>query len=690
MGSSQKENDELSREWRRVRRSGLVGRRDYLRLAGAAGVAGVGVSTLAGQATANATLSRTLTIEGSGTRADYNFSVGGEVTKSTAMGAATSSEDTISGQDVSGAVGASGRDSYAFTEELTAFNTTGDPFLYLNGEPLTDTLVVEDINEGRTTNYEIRVDGEVLKSTAMASDINASDEITPRNDPDSVSKEIDGEALAGETYVFGGVYGGRDSYVVSGEITGFHADGDVNVYLNGELVEKPGQFIRNTLTFESTDGNRAEYEFSVSGDLAKSTWLGATINDNDTVDHGSATGFMTDGRDSYVFTGEIMEFTGDPNLRVFLNGEVIDAAALSREAQFENTLTIDGGGGRTEYRLIVEGDLAENYGLTQEDSINGKVADGAVGSGQESYTFSGDISKFEYSTDGAFTTILNGQEVDPETLGRTQTVPEAEDLPNSVAITGIGADRKEYGVSVTGMVSVDESEDTSTGDNPAGSFARGFVTSGTDEYRFTGQIESITDYETFQVDIDYGARRIDIESFDGTQTDYEILFSGDLDPTSSISNEDSISGGRATGAVADGTDTYEFTGEFFELTIQNQLTVEPTYKPHIDDIMVTNRDDIEHTFRLKAVDTSGSSEQTIMEEDITVASNEKTTYQTVFPVGKESRLDVTLDDSRSASRSATVVSESPLLYGLEVIATTEAMGVVPRHMDLGLNERRVF
>lgn len=40
----------------------LFDRREYLRLAGAAGIAGAGASTFAGSAAANATLSRTLTM----------------------------------------------------------------------------------------------------------------------------------------------------------------------------------------------------------------------------------------------------------------------------------------------------------------------------------------------------------------------------------------------------------------------------------------------------------------------------------------------------------------------------------------------------------------------------------------------------------------------------------------------------
>ena len=79
-----------------------------------------------------------------------------------------------------------------------------------------------------------------------------------------------------------------------------------------------------------------------------------------------------------------------------------------------------------------------------------------------------------------------------------------------------------------------------------------------------------------------------------------------------------------------------------------------------------------------------------MQKDITVASDEKASYQTVFPVGKESQIDVRLDDGQSASRSATVVGDFPLIYGMGAIAESGTLGILPQHVDLGPDERRVF
>lgn len=551
-------------------------RRDYLRLTTAAGVVGLGSSAFAGQVSAaDEEPKRTLTIEGMGSRADYDFSVDGSIVKSTAMGASISGGDDISGSSVSGNVG-SGKDSYAFTGELTSFSMDGDAYLYLNGEPLSDTVTIEDNPGEEATHYELRVDGEVLKSTAMAATIDENDEITSRNHPDEIEPLTSAEPLAGETYALGQVNNGADSYSVSGNITGFHADGSVDLYVNGELVENPARFVRPTLTFESTDNNYASYQFSTSGDISKSKAMGANFNDQDTVDAGTVDGAVTGGRDSYAFTGEITDFSSDDNLRVYLSGESISRSTLAADPKFENTLTLEGHGGKTTYHFAVEGDLGENYGLTEYEHPDSNVANGAVDSGQDSYTFSGDISTFTYdSEDNAeFKTYLNGNEVDPETLSKTQTTPDADQLPNEVSIRALTDARTEYGFGVSGTLATGDRSNTYSGDNASYEYARGWVSGeGLDNYKYSGKVTTLTDFDTFQIDIDYEEQIIDIKDFDsGNTTGYKVTVSGSISPKSS-SNESTVSGGYAEGAIADGTDEYEFVGSVEQIIVNENIKV---------------------------------------------------------------------------------------------------------------------
>lgn len=197
----------------------------------------------------------------------------------------------------------------------------------------------------------------------------------------------------------------------------------------------------------------------------------------------------------------------------------------------------------------------------------------------------------------------DGEEDDDDEDDDDEDDDEGEDaeLPNSMRITGIGDDdggddddeedddedddddddgRTEYGVTVTGEVSGNEEEDDDDDDDDSErSVARGVVTSGTDKYRFSGRVKSITDYETFQVDVDYGAGTINIESNSGMDIDYELTVTGDLNRTPSLEGDDTISGETATGEVEGGNDTYEFTGNLGELVINGVFRAVFTWRP---------------------------------------------------------------------------------------------------------------
>lgn len=60
---------------------------------------------------------------------------------------------------------------------------------------------------------------DVSKSDALGASINGNDEILD-----------DGSSVSGR------IYGGRDSYVFSGDLTGSGTNGDVTAYTNGRLI----------------------------------------------------------------------------------------------------------------------------------------------------------------------------------------------------------------------------------------------------------------------------------------------------------------------------------------------------------------------------------------------------------------------------------------------------------------------
>ena len=164
------------------------------------------------------------------------------------------------------------------------------------------------------SNYEFTVDGDLEKSEDNHATIDDED-------------EIDGSTATGF------VHGGRDSYRFSGEITDFAVDGPVAIILDDDEVE-PAELasdLSDYVTIESDGSGRAEYEFSVGGDLEKSVDNRATIDDEDEIDGSTATGFVWGWKDSYRFSGKITDFELDGPARVELNGEEVDPDSLGSD-----------------------------------------------------------------------------------------------------------------------------------------------------------------------------------------------------------------------------------------------------------------------------------------------------------------------------------------------------------------------
>ena len=279
---------------------GPVSRRRLLGMT-ALGVAGIGASS---GATARSP-SNVLTIEGTGPRATYEFSVSGELEKSTENDANVNGNDEITGSSASGVVGISA-DSYAFAGDLLDFSLDGDADVFLDGDRLDTTVdrTLTVVGTGSRATYEFSVSGLLEKSTANNANLNGNDEIT-------------GSSASGVVGI------AADSYAFSGDLLDFDLDGDADVFLDGERLDLATP-IENTLTFAS-NGGRFSYEFSVSGVLEKSDARGASIDAEDSISDGTATGRGGDGgRDSYAFSGELIDLDVAGDVTVYRNGEEID------------------------------------------------------------------------------------------------------------------------------------------------------------------------------------------------------------------------------------------------------------------------------------------------------------------------------------------------------------------------------
>jgi hypothetical protein len=286
----------------------------------------------------------------------------------------------------------------------------------------------------------------------------------------------DGTTAGGMTDKTGSLPG----FYYYGEITSLLYRGPIELFDGGELVDLAaiGTNASNSITFDGSDGG-SSYDLTVSGEIAKSKLNDASVDPNDEISGSTATGGVNGGRDSYMFSGEVTDFSYDGPLRVALNGEEIDPDSL---ASYEHTITFDGSDGQGPYELTVTGDIAKSEAngasINSNDEISGSTATGQVNGGKDSYEFNGDIQSV--SADPSITVLVDGSEYEP---GERVEVTRASD---SGAV--------DYIIESNGAF-----ETLDDGDESAGSKAHGVVMGGTDSYRLTGG--KITDVSTFGGDV---------------------------------------------------------------------------------------------------------------------------------------------------------------------------------------------
>jgi len=366
-------------------------------------------------------LDNTVTVESTGTeRATYEFSV--SETLEAGLDANLSGAevpDAVEGTTGTGSVAQYGSDNYRFDGEITDFAVDGPANVLVNGEAIdlsqfdsgsdgsetpdpSRTLRVESTGEDRAS-YEFSV-SEALEPGDRAN-------LSGADYPDAV----DGTDGSGSVALYG-----ADTYAFAGEVTALAVDGPADVFVDGEQVD-PADYASEpddsgsgsetpepsrTVTVESTDEDRANYEFAVTevvepGDSANLS--GAEYPD--AVEGTAASGSVAVyGSDDYRFAGEITAFTVDGPADVFVDGEQVDPAGFadtggSGDATYPNLLVVDGEGAdaTTEYSFTVSGDLEkapETGSVESDDVVSDRSATGQVVGGVDAYRFSGDVTSF--------------------------------------------------------------------------------------------------------------------------------------------------------------------------------------------------------------------------------------------------------------------------------------------------------
>ncbi len=242
----------------------------------------------------------------------------------------------------------------------------------------------------------------------------------------------------------------------------------------------------------------SRYEFIVSGEVEKSTYKGASIDDEDTIEDGHVSGAVASWRDAFRFSGEIKELSIDGEARVLVNDEEIDPDGYGHE--LPNLLTIVGRGVTTSFEFTVDGDL-EKVG-DGEGIVSGSTAESSLSSGVERYRFSGALTDFTFADGGAHV-YLNEDRIDPEEYTDRQL------LPHALIVDPTESDgESQYSFTVDGAVMKADYRGAvaDDGDLIEGTVVSGAVEETLDAYWFDGDIADFTLLGDAKVHVEYNVR----------------------------------------------------------------------------------------------------------------------------------------------------------------------------------------
>ncbi|WP_121823373.1 right-handed parallel beta-helix repeat-containing protein [Halostella salina] len=267
-----------------------------------------------------------------------------------------------------------------------------------------------------------------------------------------------------------------------------------------------------TLTVESTGEARASYEFSVTEALE----AGSNANTSnaeylDAVDGTTGSGSVAlYGTDDYRFAGELESAVVDGPANVFVDGEQVETEAPEPEPTPKTLELTSTGEARATYEVAVTGgieagDRANTSNAEYLDEVGDSTASGSVAVfGTDDYEFTGELESVV--VDGPAAAYVDGEQVETqapseETDGSDGDGEESNDdgqtaePTKTLEVSSTGSARATYEFTVTGEIEAGDRANTSNADfldEISGSTASGSVALyGTDDYEFTGELDSI-------------------------------------------------------------------------------------------------------------------------------------------------------------------------------------------------------
>ncbi|MFC4541759.1 hypothetical protein ACFO5R_07445 [Halosolutus amylolyticus] len=245
------------------------------------------------------------------------------------------------------------------------------------------------------------------------------------------------------------------------------------------------------------------YEFSVTGDVEKSTHSGASIDGEDVIESGRVSGAVAGWRDAFRFSGEVEELTVDGSARVLVNGERVDPSEYGDD--LPHVLTIVGNGTESAYEVTVDGtiDTLDEESSDEIELTSDAAATGTIERGVHRLRFSGDLVDVTF-TEGGTQVYLDQERIDPDDYDADRELP-----PHAIVIDGSDTDgATSYSFTIDGDVVKSNYRDASIddGDEIDGTTVRGVVADYLDAYWFDGDIDEFRLAGNASVDVEYDAR----------------------------------------------------------------------------------------------------------------------------------------------------------------------------------------
>jgi hypothetical protein len=351
---------------------------------------------------------------------------------------------------------------------------------------LRNTVVFDGEGSTDTTNYEFVVSEEVEAST----DENATiDE----------AATVDGPRASGVVADY------LDAYRFNGEIERLTVDGDASVRVNGVAVD-PADFddvLNHVVLVDGSEEDVTRYEFTVSGAAERSTYDGASIDDEDTIEDGTVHGVVADWKDAFRYGGDLEELTVDGPGTVSVDGERVDPADFGTD--LPHVLEVQGPGTPVGFEITVDGTIefaGDDDPVDEATTISGSTVQSTVTTDTLRFRFSGAVTDVTM-TGGRATVTVDGEEIDLEEYG------DSELLPHALVIDGTeSSEPSSYSFRVNGTVVQSDYRDATidNGEVIEGTTVRGAVANWLDAYWFEGDIEDFTLLGDAAVDVQYNVR----------------------------------------------------------------------------------------------------------------------------------------------------------------------------------------